>query len=263
MKIYCINLDRFKARFERIENLLKGSDLELIRVVALDGNRLRDRPVPPKIRPGALDGKGMVLTKYEIGAVISHRKAWRKFLKTNDTHALFIEDDVYFGKNFADYISGGELLKNNFDIINIETTYAPVIIKKGQKLSIDHRTLYELKTYHHGAGGYILSRHAAERLLIMSAGATEGIDTIAFNMARQRESGLEPLTQAQLSPALIVQHVCHPNPPDNPLLNSYIADRRGPRITRSPMSASKLIKEITRPVRRLWFKLNYKRIPFE
>ena len=263
MKIYCINLDRFKARFERIEALLSGSNLELIRVSALDGNRLRERLAPARRRPGALDGKGMVLTRYEIGAVLSHRKAWRAFLRTPDTHALFIEDDVYFGANFAAYIQSDALEKTRFDIVNIETTYAPVVIKREIKLPFDHRYLCELKTYHHGAGGYILSRSAARRLLTMSAGATEGIDTIAFNMARQRESGLAPLTQAQVSPALIVQHVCHPNPPDNPLLNSYIADRRGPRITRAPMSFSKFFKEVARPVKKIWFKLNYNRIPFE
>lgn|GEM_PF-6996915 len=263
MKIYCINLDRFKARFERIESLLSGSGLELIRVSALDGLRLRERPTPPKRRPGALEGKGMVLTRFEIGAVLSHRKAWRAFLRTTDTHALFIEDDVYFGDNFVAYMKSGLFEKAGFDIVNIETTYAPVMIRRGMALAIDHRRLYHLQSYHHGAGGYILSRDAARKLLVMSAGATEGIDTIAFNMARQKESGLEPLTQAQISPALIVQHVCHPNPPDNPLLNSYIADRRGPRIARTPMSLSKLFKEVTRPIRKFWFNLNYKRIPFE
>ena len=49
---------------------------------------------------------------------------------------------------------------------------------------------------------------------------------------------------------------------DNPLLNSYIADRRGPRITRSPLSLSKIGKELERPFRKLWFKYHYIRVPF-
>jgi len=262
MNIYCINLDRFQARFDRIAALLEGSGLTLMRVSALDGNRLRERQVPARPRSGAMNAKGTMLTRYEIGAVLSHRKAWRAFLRTNESHALIIEDDVYFGDNFARYIQSTIFENTSFDIINIETTYAPVVIKSGVKLPLDDRKLYKIKTYHHGAGGYILSRAAAKRLLVMSAGAPDGIDTIIFNMARQKESGLVPLSQAQVSPALIVQHVCHPNPPDNPLLNSYIADRRGPRITRSPLSLSKIGKELVRPFRKLWFKYQYIRVPF-
>jgi len=262
MNVYCINLDRFNARFDRIAELLEGSGLTLIRVSALDGNRLRERLTPARPRPDALNAKGTMLTRYEIGAVLSHRKAWRAFLRTNDTHALFIEDDVYFGENFEHYLKSTIFEETNFDIINIETTNAPVVIKSGIKLPLDDRKLYRITTYHHGAGGYILSRAAAKRLLVMSAGAPDGIDTIIFNMARQKESGLAPLSQAQVSPALIVQHVCHPNPSDNPLLNSYIADRRGPRITRTPLSLSKIGKEILRPFRKLWFKYHYVCVPF-
>ena len=262
MNIYCINLDRFHARFDRIAELLGGSGLTLIRVSALDGNRLRERLTPARPRPGALNAKGTMLTRYEIGAVLSHRKAWRAFLRTNDTHALFIEDDVYFGENFEHYLKSTIFEETNFDIINIETTNAPVVIKSGIKLPLDDRKLYRITTYHHGAGGYILSRAAAKRLLVMSAGAPDEIDTIIFNMVRQKESGLAPLSQAQVSPALIVQHVSHPHPPDNPLLNSYIADRRGPRITRTPLSLSKIGKELVRPFRKLWFKYHYVRVPF-
>jgi len=262
MNVYCINLDRFNARFDRIAELLEGSGLTLIRVSALDGNRLRERLTPARPRPGALNAKGTMLTRYEIGAVLSHRKAWRAFLRTNDTHALFIEDDVYFGENFEHYLKSTIFEETNFDIINIETTNAPVVIKSGIQLPLDDRKLYRITTYHHGAGGYILSRAAAKRLLVMSAGAPDGIDTIIFNMVRQKESGLAPLSQAQVSPALIVQHVCHPHPPDNPLLNSYIADRRGPRITRTPLSLSKIGKELLRPFRKLWFKYHYVRVPF-
>lgn len=262
MKIYCINLDRFMPRFERIEALLAGSGLELVRVSALDGNRLRERLSPAASRPGALDAKGTLLTRYEIGAVLSHRKAWRAFLRTSDSHALIIEDDVYFGENFARYLSS-EIFKNSpYDIVNIETTYAPVVLGRGTSLPFDDRKLYQISTYHHGAGGYILSRAAAKRLLVMSAGAPDGIDTIIFNMARQKEAGLTPLSQGQVSPALIVQHVCHPNPTENPLLQSYIADRRGSRVTRTPLSFAKLVKELVRPFRKMWFKFRYIRVPF-
>jgi glycosyl transferase, family 25 len=262
MKIYCINLDRFQARFQRLEALLEGSGLSLIRVSALDGQRLRERLVPAKPRPGALDGKGTLLTRFEIGAVLSHRKAWRAFLRSNDSHALFIEDDVYFGNHFARYLQSSVFETTPYDIINLETTNAPVVLKRGTPLPFDERRIYEIATYHHGAGGYILTRDAARRLLTLSAGAPDGIDTIIFNMARHKESRLPLFKQAQVSPALIVQHVCHPNPPDEPLLNSYIADRRGPRIERTKLSLAKIAKEILRPFRKLWFKFRYVRVPF-
>ncbi len=262
MKIYCINLDRFLERFERIKSLLAGSGLELVRISALDGHRLKERGTPARPRPQALPAKGTLLTRFEIGAVLSHRKAWRAFLRTSDTHALFIEDDVYFGAHFARYILSPVFEATQFDIVNIETTNAPVVLRHGTALPYDNRRLYDITTYHHGAGGYILTRAAAERLLLMSAGAPDGIDTIIFNMARHKESGLRPFKQGQVSPALIVQHVCHPNPPDNPLLNSYIGNRRGPRTGRTPMSLAKIAKELGRPFRKAWFKLNYRKVPF-
>jgi len=262
MRIYCINLDRFKPRYDRLVALLAGSGLSIVRVSALDGVRLRERLLPSKGRPGALDAKGTLLTRYEIGAVLSHRKAWRRFLRSGDTHALFIEDDVYFGENFIKYLKSNIFENTDFDVINIETTNAPVLLRRGVQLPFDRCYIYEITTYQAGAGGYILNRDAASRLLSMSAGAPDGIDTIIFNTARHKESRLRAFKQAQVSPALIVQHVCHPNPPDNPLLNSYIAERRGQRTARTPISIAKIIKEITRPFRKIWFKFRYVRVPF-
>ena len=122
MKIYCINLDRFSERFTRLQSLLAGSGLDLIRISALDGKRLRERQAPAQPRPQALPAKGTMLTRFEIGAVLSHRKAWRAFLRTSDTHALFIEDDVYFGEHFARYLLSPAFENTKFDIINLETT---------------------------------------------------------------------------------------------------------------------------------------------
>jgi glycosyl transferase family 25 len=263
MNIYCINLDRHPERFRRIETLLNELGVKLSRIRAIDGTRLKDRPHPAKSRSGALPANRTIMSRFEMACVMSHRKAWRTFLKTEDTHCLILEDDVYFGNGFAEFIADPALINSAFDIIKIETVNAEIVLSPFRTERLKARSIQPLLSYHHGAGGYIINRHAAKRLLSLSAGASDGVDTIIFNMKKLKYAGLPTLKIGQLKPAIVIQHVMHKAAAPNPLLDSFIADRRGVRKGRLPVSKSKLLREIYRPIDAILFALRKEVIPFQ
>lgn len=251
-KIYVINLDRQPQRFERIADLLSGSGIPLIRVPAVDGRRLCDAMsyVRRPAKAGALPSANVVLNWFELAIVLSHRRTWRRFLRSGDARAVVLEDDVYFGAGFAEFIRSPSLEQADFDLIKIETlTSMRVLVDSRKALRIGDRCVVRLRSAHMGAAGYILTRRAAERLLTLSAGAPVGADSILFDLDRYWYAGLEPLRIGQVDPAIVVQHDCHPERPNNSLLRSVKGPESNRRSGREKPSFRKVLRELRRPFR--------------
>jgi glycosyl transferase family 25 len=253
--VYIINLDRHLERWRRLCDLLADPRLRLHRVGAMDGQRLRERPEPAAPRPGALPAGRTVLTRYEIACVLSHRQAWRTFLQTDARRCVVLEDDVYIGDRFADFVCSDELGSTQFDIIKLEAFMPHVAIDKRVTACADERKISRLLSYNPGAAGYMLTRAAATRLLTLSRNAPDGADTIVFNLEKYQFFGLPQFQIGQVIPAPIIQHHLKTDAPANPLLDSYIAVHRGVRVKRSPMTFAKLRRELSRPLRDLQYAL--------
>lgn len=261
MDIYVVNLDRHRGRFDRLERMLGDPRLNLIRIRAVDGARLRDRPEPARPRTGALPAGRTVLTRFEIACVLSHRKAWRAFLASPAERAAFLEDDVWIGEGFADFLEDPALERLAVDVLKLETFEPRVAL--GRTLGeIGGRRIRRLVTYNPGAAGYVLDRRSAGRLLALSRGAPDGADTLVFNHEKYRFHGVAPLISAQVTPALVIQNHLKADAPPDPALASYIAANRGVRVRRSPLTAAKLRREIERPFRALWRAVATEPVPF-
>jgi GR25 family glycosyltransferase involved in LPS biosynthesis len=176
---------------------------------------------------------------------------------------MIVEDDIYIGEDFFEIINDRALISTSFDIIKLETVFANVLISDRAQVKVRERHIKTLQSYHHGAGGYLINRKAAEELLILSAGAPDGVDNIIFNMRKIKHAALTPLSIGQLTPAVIVQHSMRPINANANSLDSYIGNRRGIRKGRSPMSFAKFRRELTRPLFELNFKLNSVAINFK
>ena len=88
--VYVINLARSPDRRAFMTQSLARAGVEPMFVTAVDG---REQGWKEPVR-GAL-------AKTEAALILSHRKAWRRFLQTNSEFAAVLEDDAHIGEGFA------------------------------------------------------------------------------------------------------------------------------------------------------------------
>jgi GR25 family glycosyltransferase involved in LPS biosynthesis len=98
MKIYCINLDKDKQRWNTIKNTSDKYNLDIIRIPAYYGKDVNENEY---IRKNILD-KNHKLLKGQLGCALSHVELWRKIKNDNEDFALILEDDVQFTDNFKE-----------------------------------------------------------------------------------------------------------------------------------------------------------------
>jgi len=91
-KIYCINLDRRKDRWEEVTEEFKKWDIEgVTRYPAIDGNSLPD-----------LYAGMTTLPKSAIGLILTNIKILEEAKKQNLDSILIMEDDVVFHPSFSE-----------------------------------------------------------------------------------------------------------------------------------------------------------------
>jgi glycosyl transferase family 25 len=195
------------------------------------------------------------MTRFEIALVLSHRRVLRRFLRTDAARCVVLEDDVYFGEGFAEFVDDPALGDCDFDVLKLEALGRSVIVTSRQGRNIGGRQVARLLSTHMGTAGYLITRAGARRLLALSAGAPLGMDSILFDFVRAKSSGLKPLRIAQVLPAIVIQHDSRSDLPPGPsMLTSIIGHRpRGKREPR-PLTAKRIVRELERPFESLWLK---------
>jgi glycosyl transferase family 25 len=98
MKIYCINLNKDKKRWNTIKSISDKHNLNIIRIPAYNGNELNPNEC---IKQNILH-TNYSLRKGQLGCALSHINLWKKIKTDNDDFALIIEDDVIFTNNFKE-----------------------------------------------------------------------------------------------------------------------------------------------------------------
>ena len=162
-KIYCINLDRSPDRWRFMQEQFDGLGLEYERIAAVDGRTLTaDRLPEVAVMERVAEVKD--LTPNMIGAVLSHVKAYRRFLEDGAETAVFMEDDVELLHGFAEALPAVAAA--------LPAQAAALLYFHGQKKRYssrgaialsDGRGLYRAMTPwgDYSAGGYMLSRATA------------------------------------------------------------------------------------------------------
>ena len=141
----------------------------------------RARVVPDFV--AAVDGRACrssatALSMAETALILSHRKAWRKLLASQDDFAIVLEDDVHLGERFAALIASA-FAGLAFDVIKLETLFHRTLVARdGARLG--DRMLHRLRSEHVGAAGYIVSRDGARKLLQSTRRLDEPVDQTIF-----------------------------------------------------------------------------------
>lgn len=260
IKSYLINLDRSEERLKRFEGIAVSLRLTVVRIPAVDGSRFT--PAELKTYENSASRFGP-LGPGEIGCFLSHRIAWETILQNDDEWAAVFEDDVYLSRDATTLLDDVSWIPQGTDIIKLETTRIPVSLgdQEGEVTFTEiPRKLFPLLSPHGGAGGYLISRHAARELIGDPETVRDPIDEYLFNPV---SAVVKKMSVLQLSPALCIQHVIVTENRSDASLNSTIQHERDKKWQQEwernrPIGFAKLWREASRPFRQI---SNYLGVP--
>ncbi|KUJ86118.1 hypothetical protein AVO45_03905 [Ruegeria marisrubri] len=203
--IFYINLDRVPERREFIESHFVERGLGLpTRLSATDA-----------AEPGALDHTGYVpgtggrwgLKLSEIACFESHRRIWEIAVDRDLKAVAIFEDDLRLSRHAADVIDNLLAGAEDYDLVKID--YCPKINRFGPEVDINGVVVRPLLTMASSAGGYILSKNGAERLLARSAQFSDHLDDFIFTPGSEWR-------MFQCFPAVAIQFVLQRDAEDIP-----------------------------------------------
>lgn len=230
IKAYLVNLDRSPGRLDFMRRQFEALGLAVERVAAVDGSTI-------DLAPYADSG----LTPGEVGCFLSHRAIWEKLLRSDDDHALVLEDDVRLSTELPELLSNLSWIPETAGVVKLDMAGGRIGVGKSACNVPGARKLWLLRTMHTGTAGYIVSRAYAAKLIEESAGLKEAVDHFMF--------GIDAVANDyghiwQMAPAAVAQEKRF-NTDLQPELESLIQPKR--RKQRSWLK--RLGRNIEKPVR--------------
>jgi glycosyl transferase family 25 len=238
--IFYINMEDATDRRDWFEAQASRLGLSVRRIAAVVG---RDLDAQDLERLKSSIRSGTPLGPSEIGCFLSHKKAWVQLLESGASWAFIAEDDLHLADDATDYFLSASWIPNNADLIKAETTFRRCHMAREGALRPDGRSLRRLFSLHGGAGGYFMSRKAAQAALDLTRDMCEPADHVLFNP----DFGFFNQHRTyQIDPAIAVQDLLRRENKAGFLQSGLALERRA----RSKPRAGKLMREIARPFRR-------------
>jgi glycosyl transferase family 25 len=176
MKAYCINLDRRPDRLEYMTHQFSIQGMTAERIVAVDANLPEVADAAALVQP-MLSGQRISVGAY--GCFQSHRETWLKIVASGEAHGLVMEDDLFLADGFSAYLKDG-WVPSDADIVRLETFLMRTHLDMSVDFPAGSRHLWRLRSMHLGAGCYIISAAAAQRLYDCTAAIRFPVDVVLF-----------------------------------------------------------------------------------
>jgi len=170
-RVYVINLDRSPERLEDFKQSFEPLGLDVVRVAAVDGKELTlphpdCDPESYRRYHGAHIGKGV------IGCYLSHIKALRQFLESDEETALICEDDVAAKPELAQILSEVLSFKKHWDMLRLNCHKIPNWSRIPMHVPVRKLNFGYCLTapvyWCEGTGAYLVNRKAAEKIVASS-----------------------------------------------------------------------------------------------
>lgn len=169
MKAYIINLKRSAKRREHIVAEAEQAGLDYVIVDAVDGALLSDDELNELCDIDTVRKYPEWLSLGMIGCVLSHKRAYRRFLATNDKTALVIEDDAVLPAEFRTIAEkAAESIEPDEVQLFFYSRSEPLELSTVNGLDLDggYRLLYPMTLDGvTGAVCYMIGREAARALM--------------------------------------------------------------------------------------------------
>tara|TARA_R110002020_G_scaffold87061_15_gene215026 strand:+ start:32144 stop:33010 length:867 start_codon:yes stop_codon:yes gene_type:complete len=238
--VFFINMDNATDRRDWFEAQAARLGLAVRRVPAVAGRTLDAQSLD---RLKASIRSGTPLGPSEIGCFLSHRKAWEQVLVSGAPWAFVAEDDLHLADTAAAYFHSTGWIPEDAELVKAETTFRRCHMAREGALTPDGRKLRQLFSLHGGAGGYFLTRKAAQDALDLTRDICEPADHVLFNP----EFGFfDDHITYQIDPAIAVQDLLRRENKAG-FLQSGLAIERKSRI--SIPAFARVQRELIRPLR--------------
>ena len=201
IKGHFINLDAAKGRLKHMTSEVERLSLPLFRLPAVNGQMLDDEV---SSRWLSQDGPMHHLSKPELACFLSHRAAWELIATGEDPFGAVFEDDLTFSDDALRYFETHNWIPEDAELVKIETTSRKVMLQKPILDAGSRRAIAPLVSKHLGAGGYVLSREFAQKLLVATDPITVPVDYALFD---PQTRVIKDVSVWQLDPAICVQQV--------------------------------------------------------
>lgn len=196
---YLINLDRSPDRLAIMQERFESLGIPFRRVVAVNGQELS----PEDIGAVRIDVPGWKpLSANEVACFLSHRKCWELISLAPEDHGCIFEDDVLLSNSLASFLSHDGWIPAFAEIVKLETDRRRVWIDRRSYRLEGNFELAKLWSGHYRAGGYIVSKSVARKLLDLTERFAVPIDVIVFDRAFRLRV---PVAIYQLVPSVCVQ----------------------------------------------------------
>lgn len=162
---YVLNLDRAKERRNFILSQVNELGIPYERIAAVDGKAISEEERDNIVHNESYKNFFKMLPESgTIGCSLSHEKAWRCFLESDNEFALVFEDDVKFEpQKLAEVVESAIDHKDIWDILSFESNHYGYP-QKVAKLAQDESIVFYMTNVKH-AGAYLINRNAAKQLL--------------------------------------------------------------------------------------------------
>ena len=196
-----VNLTRATDRRAHMQAALAKAGVTSTMHPAVDCREVSEDKIYAQV---SLEGPWGYMHPPAAACTLSHLLIWERFLATDKTHCLILEDDIHMADDLGQWVDDLGWWPEDADIVKLERWRGrtlKILLDQNAKTHLGRR-IARMYTRHVGSAGYIINRHAAEVLLAQRP-LPMTVDNLLFN--QNASPAAKRLTIYQIAPALVTQ----------------------------------------------------------
>lgn len=201
IKAILLNLDRSPDRLGAISAQFDAIGIAFDRLSATDGKAATEEEFQKFV--ALRQRKGNLWNRGRMGCFLSHYRAWEIAAHSPDPYTAIFEDDMHLSPALKNFLATDGWMPRDFDIVRLEPSTNRVWLGADILTSHDGRALRKVKSTTWCAGGYIISRDAARKLIALPESMHGSVDSFLFCFELSETA--RSLHISQVVPALCVQ----------------------------------------------------------
>ena len=196
-----VNLARATDRRDHMQAELARTGVSTLMHPAVDCREVSETEIYARV---ALEGPWGYMHPPAAACTLSHLLLWERFLETDKSHCLVLEDDIHMADDLGQWVNDLGWWPNDADIVKLERWRGRSLKILLDQTASTHlgRRIARMYNRHVGSAGYILTRHAAE-VLLERMPLPMTVDNLLFN--QNASHAAKRLKIYQIQPALISQ----------------------------------------------------------
>lgn len=256
MRIFVISLTEALHRRSRMQHLLDATGIPFEFFDAVKGADV----TADDLTKHQIFSAGL-LTKPELGVMLSHILIWQKVVEANIQKAVILEDDVHFGASFKKVIHEIYIPAERLGLYRLETVLASVDMESTPTQEIGGIKIHQIFSNHSASAGYLLNARTAQHLLTQVSKMRLAFDNELFDPARRNIQGVDVF---QCVPGVVIQDAALMKAADAlekqvDFLKSTIGDARADNdlgfVEPKRITLVEKIKNVIRPVYLFFYNL--------